>query len=104
MAATKRPPHLLRLFTVAAPVVVLADRHQHLRRGPVATDGRLDRADRVRFGVVRLPVRLLIEVVEQEIEEYAVRQREEDGPARVAAIGVDQLRRVQKGQAELDLE
>lgn len=52
----------------------------------------------------RFLVGLLVEIVEQEIEEYAVGQREEDRPSRVAAIGVDQLGGMQEGQTELDLQ
>lgn len=53
---------------------------------------------------VGFPVRLLIEIVEQEIEENTVGQCEEDRPARIAAIGVEQLRGMEKGQAELNLQ
>lgn len=51
----------------------------------------------------RWHVRLLVEVVEQEVEEDGVRQREDDRPARVAALVPQQLRRMQECQAELDL-
>lgn len=53
--------------------------------------------------VLRLLVGLLVEIVEQEVEEDAVGQRQEDGPARIAAVGVQQLGRVQECQTELDL-
>lgn len=46
----------------------------------------------------------IVEIVEEIIEEYGVRQGEDNGPAWVAAIIEDQLKRMEKGDAELELK
>lgn len=46
----------------------------------------------------------IVEIVEEVIEEYGVRQGEDNGPAGIAAIVEDQLKRMEKGDAELELK
>lgn len=52
----------------------------------------------------RFVVGLLVKVVEEQVEEDSVGHGEADGPAGIAAVRVEQLGRVQEGQAELDLK
>lgn len=47
---------------------------------------------------------LVVEVVEEVVEEDGVREREDDGPARVAAVVEEKLSGVEEGNAELELE
>lgn len=46
----------------------------------------------------------IVEIVEQVIEEYGVRQGEDNGPTWITAIVEDQLKRVEKCDAELELK
>lgn len=51
----------------------------------------------------RLVVGLLVEVVEEQVEEHSVGHGEAHGPTGIAAVRVQQLGRVQEGEAELNL-
>lgn len=51
-----------------------------------------------------LLVGLLVEIIEQEVEEHGIGQREADRPSRIAAVGVEQLSLMNEGAAELDLK
>lgn len=46
----------------------------------------------------------IIEIVEEVIEEYGVRQGEDNGPTWITAIVEDQLERMEKSDAELELK
>lgn len=52
----------------------------------------------------RFAIRLVVEIVEEVVEEDGVRESEDDGPARVAAVVEEKLRGVEEGDAELELE
>lgn len=54
--------------------------------------------------VTGFAVGLVVEVVEEIVEEDGVGQREDDRPARVAAVIEQELRRVQERNAELELK
>lgn len=56
------------------------------------------------FSVFRFTIRFIIEVIEEIVEEYWVGQSEDDGPAWVAALIEEKLRRMQESDAELELE
>lgn len=55
------------------------------------------------FSITGFTVSLVVEVVEEVIEENGIRKCEHDGPAGVAAVVKEELRRMQKGYAKLEL-
>lgn len=46
----------------------------------------------------------VVEIIKQVIEEYGVRQGEDNGPTWVTAFVEQQLKRMEKGDAELELK
>lgn len=54
--------------------------------------------------VSRFAIGFIVEIVEEVIEEYGVRQGENNGPTWIAAFVEDQLKRMKKSNAELELK